>query len=106
VDVNSSLRAIANLRRKLRAVAAVARDPAATGPERAAARGFEARLRRRLATLGSPAGDWSDSLYRLGRWARDIGKPAAPAAGEDDWTRTAHRVGKALRRGYKSWRSD
>jgi hypothetical protein len=33
-------------------------------------------------------------------------KSTSPAAPEGDWTDNAHRLGKALRRGYKSWLSD
>ena len=94
---------VAALRRKLRALAAVARDAGATGPERANAAALKKRLEQRLRDAGSPAGDWSDHVFRLGRWAKTIGKPAAAEA---DWTDHARSLGKAVRRGYKKWLSD
>jgi hypothetical protein len=93
---------VEGLRRKLRALAAIAEDPAATDAEKAAARAWKARLQRRLGTLGSPAGDWTDTVFRLGQWAKNVRKSTAPASPKGDWTDTAHRLGKALRRGYKS----
>lgn len=97
---------VEGLRRKLRALAAIAEDPAATEPEKAAARALKARLQRRLGALGSPAGDWTDTVFRLGQWAKEVRKSTEPASPKGDWTDTAHRLGKALRRGYKNWLSD
>jgi hypothetical protein len=74
-----SISSVEALRRKLRAVVAVAQDPAATNHERANAKALIARLQHRLREAGLPAGDWTDNVFRLG---------------------------KALRRGYKSWLSD
>ncbi|MBV8120350.1 MAG: hypothetical protein JO081_10500 [Alphaproteobacteria bacterium] len=104
--VHSPLGSIADLRRKLRAVAAVVADPAATRNEKANAEAVKARLERRLKEAGFPAGNWTDTLFRLGRRAKEIGKSTAPESPKGDWTDTAHRVGKALRRGYKTWLSD
>jgi hypothetical protein len=89
------------LRRKLRAVSAVVRDPGATAHERANARTLKARLEQRLKKAGAPAGDWSDGIFRLGKWAGEIRKSTAPAAPKGDWTDTAHRLGKALRQAYR-----
>jgi hypothetical protein len=97
---------IENLRRKLRAIAAMAQDPAATPSEKANAKALKARLQHRLRTAGSPAGDWSDSVFRAGRWIKEMRKSTSPAAPKGDWTDNAHRLGRALRRGYKSWLSD
>ncbi|HUC11659.1 MAG TPA: hypothetical protein VL985_14715 [Stellaceae bacterium] len=94
------------LRRKLRAVIAMAEDPAATEHEKANARALKRLLQRRLSETGSPAGDWTDTVFRLGQWAKDIHRSAAPAAPKGDWTDNAHRLGKALRRGYRRWTSD
>src|SRR5215472_12999044 len=94
---------VASVRRKLAAVAAVIADPAATDHERANAQALKARLEQRLREAGTPAGDWTDNAFRLGRWAREIGKSTAPAAPKGDWTDNALRLGKALRRGYKRW---
>jgi hypothetical protein len=103
---HSPFGSVEDLRRKLRAVAAVVEDPAATWHEKANARALKARLERRLKQAGAPVGDWTDAVFRLGRWAKEIGKSTAPASPKGDWTDTAHRLGKALRRGYKSWSSD
>jgi hypothetical protein len=94
------------VRRKLRALAAVAGDAGATEHERAAAKALKARLERRLSEAGAPAGDWTDKAFRIGRWAKGWGKSAPPAAPTADWTQTAHRLGKAVSHGYKRWLSE
>ena len=97
---------VASVRRKLRAVAAVIADPAATEHERANARTLKARLERRLRNSGAPAGDWTDSAFRLGRWAKEMRQSSSPLSPKGDWTDNAHRLGKALRQGYKRWLSE
>ena len=97
---------VASIRRKLRAVAAVIADPAATEHERATAQALKARLERRLREAGAPAGDWTDTAFRLGRWAQELKQSSSPASPKGDWTDNAHRLGKALRRGYKKWSSE
>jgi hypothetical protein len=104
--VHSPFASVEDLRRKLRAIAAVVKDPAATLHEKANAEALKARLERRLKQAGVPAGDWTDTVFRLGQWAKKTGRSTAPAAPKGDWTDTAHRLGKALRRGYKNWRAD
>jgi hypothetical protein len=91
---------IENIRRKLRAITATARDSGATEHERANARALKARLEQHLKDAGAPEGDWTDQAFRLGRWARR----ASDAAGEN-WTDGAFRLGKTLRRGLKKWSS-
>ena len=97
---------VASIRRKLRALAAVAEDPGASAHEKANAEALGARLEQRLRQAGAPAGDWTDSLFRLGRRVKNIKEPASPAAPAGDWTDGAFRLGKAFRRGYKKWSSD
>jgi hypothetical protein len=97
---------VASVRRKLRAVAAIIADPAATEHEKANAQTLKARLERRLREAGSPAGDWTDTAFRLGKWAKELQQASSPAAPKGDWTDNAHRLGKALRRGYKRWSSE
>jgi hypothetical protein len=97
---------VGGIRRKLRAVAAVIADPAATEHERANAETLKARLERRLREAGAPAGDWTDNAFRLGKWAKELRQASSPASPKGDWTDNAHRLGKALRRGYKRWSSD
>ena len=98
--------AFAALRRKLRGLAAVARDAGATPPERANAAALKEQLERRLRQAGAPTGDWTDHVFRLGRWAKAARKSGPPGSGETDWTEQARRLGKAVGRGYKKWRSD
>src|SRR5690348_4605820 len=97
---------LAALRRKLRALAAVARDSGATPPERANAAALKKQLEQRLRNAGAPAGDWTDHAFRLGRWAKDLRKSPSPGAGESDWTEHARGLGKAVGRAYKKWSSN
>jgi hypothetical protein len=100
------VRSLAALRRKLRALAAMAEDGGATASERANAETLKKRLQQRLRAAGTPAGDWTDHAFRLGRWAKEMRKPASPDTAKADWTDNARRLGKAVRRGYKTWLSD
>jgi hypothetical protein len=93
----------ADVRRKLRAVSALAENAGATEHERANAEALKSRLQRRLNEAGEPAGDWTDNAFRLGRQLKELTKGASPEAPKGDWTDNAFRVGKALRRGYKKW---
>ena len=99
-------RSLEAVRRKLRAVAALLADGGATPHERVNAAALKARLERRLKAAGEPAGDWTDSAFRLGRLARNLEKSSAPRSPKGDWTDHALRFGKALRRGYKRWLAD
>src|SRR4051812_40918099 len=94
------------LRRKLRALKAVAENAGATGPERANAAMLKKRLEQRLKATGAPAGDWTDTAFRLGRWAKGLRQSAPPGEVQGDWTDNAHRLGKAVRRGLKKWNAD
>jgi hypothetical protein len=94
------------VRRKLRALTAVANDSGATEHEKATAEVLKTRLEQRLREAGSPAGDWTDTAFRLGRWAKETKKTASPASPPGDWPDNARRLGKALRRGYKRWLSE
>jgi hypothetical protein len=96
------------LRRKLRALAAVAGDAGATAAERENAEALKNRLEDRLraAEVRTPAGDWTDHAFRLGQWAKKMRQSASPAVGNGDWTDNAHRLGKAVRRGYRKWFSN
>ncbi len=104
--IGGIIASVMNVRRKLRAVAAVIADPAATSHEKANAEALKGRLERRLREAGVPAGDWTDSAFRLGRWAGQLKKSGSPASPKGDWTDNAHRLGKALRQGYKRWSSE
>ena len=97
---------VASVRRKLRAVAAIIADPAATEHEKSNAHTLKARLERRLKEAGAPAGDWTDTAFRLGRRVKELRQASSPASPKGDWTDNAHRLGKALRQGYKRWSSE
>ena len=103
---NGFIGSVAALRRKLRALAAVARDEGATAAERSNAASLKRRIEQRLRQTGSPAGDWTDMAFRLGRRARDAQKSAGAAAAETNWTENARQLGKAVRRGYKKFLSE
>ena len=96
---------VVSVRRKLRAVAAVIADPAATSNEKANAAALKERLEGRLREAGVPAGDWTDTAFRLGKWASQLKTSSSPASPKGDWTDNAYRLGKALRQGYKKWSS-
>jgi hypothetical protein len=106
MDNDRLLHPLVALRRKLRALAAVARDAGATPPERATAAALKSRLEERLRKAGAPAGDWTDHAFRLGRWAKGVRQPGPLGSGDTDWTEQARKLGKAVGRGYKKWLSD
>jgi hypothetical protein len=92
---------VADIRRKLRAAAALAENSGATEHERANAATVKQRLSRQLRDAGEPAGDWTDNAFRLGRQLKELKKAVSPESPHGDWTDNAFRLGKALRRGYK-----
>ena len=102
---NRLIESVEGVRRKLQGVAAVAEDPGATEHEKANAEALKARLEQRLRDAGAPKGDWTDSAFRLGKWARNLKDSTSPASPQGDWTDDAFRIGRALRRGYKKWSS-
>ncbi|HEV8680662.1 MAG TPA: hypothetical protein VGQ90_14895 [Stellaceae bacterium] len=106
MDSDRFARAVGAWRRKLQGLSAVAKNPAATPSERANAEALKKVMEQRLRDAGAPAGDWTDKVFRLGRWAKEMRKPAVPAEPKGDWTDNAHRLGRMARRGYKKWRGD
>ncbi|HEX6441444.1 MAG TPA: hypothetical protein VF007_04605 [Stellaceae bacterium] len=94
------------LRRKLRALAAVARNAGATPAERANAAALKKQIERRLRDAGAPTGGWSDHAFRLGRRLGAMRKSGVAAAGEADLTDHARRLGKAFGRAYRKWTSE
>jgi hypothetical protein len=92
------------IQRKLRALAAVLLDPAATENERANAQALKLRLQKRLGQQPAPEGTWSDILFRLGRGVRhikEIKQSTSPPAPKGDWTDNAFRLGKLFRKSLK-----
>jgi hypothetical protein len=98
---NEMAKAAAAMHRKLRAIAAVLVDPAATEHERANAEALKIRLEKQLRHETAPQGSWRDIMFRLGRTVEDMKVSTSPPAPKSDWTDHAFRVGKALRRGFK-----
>ena len=94
---------VADLRRKLRALTALAENVGATEHERASAKILKERLERRLRDAGAPVGDWTDNAFRLGRQVKELTQAVSPTAPKGDWTDNAFRLGKVLRRGFKKW---
>ncbi len=80
-------------------------DSAATEHERANAGALKARLEKKLRQEGVPEGDWTDSLFRLGRTVQEIKKSTSPPSSMSDSTRVAYRLGRAVRQGLKKWGS-
>ena len=103
--IDAVLGSIEAVRRKLRAVTAVAGDAGATEHEKANAAALKTRLEQQLREAGAPAGDWTDALFRLGRRTTVLSKSVSPASPKEDWTDHALWLGKTLRRGYKKWSS-
>jgi hypothetical protein len=103
--INAIMGSIEAVRRKLRAVTAVAKDAGATKHEKANAAALKSLLEQRLREAGAPAGDWTDNIFRLGRRTKVLSQSVSPALPKGDWTDHALRLGKALRLGYKKWSS-
>jgi len=90
------------IRRKLRALASVLLDPAATEHEKANAVSLKTRLERRLGQKDQSAGASTHILFRLGRAVREVRR--APPAPKGDWTDHAFRLGRMFRKGFKKER--
>ena len=93
------------IRRKLRAIAAMLSDPAATEHERASAEALRMRLEGQLkippeGQLKKEAmpGTWTDIMFRLGRGVKEMTSPPSP---KGDWTDHAFRLGRMFRKGFK-----
>jgi len=92
------------IQRKLRAIAAVLLDPAATENERANAQTLKLRLQKQLGQEATSEGTWSDILFRLGRGVKQVKRmkqSTAPPSPKGDWTDNAFRLGKLFRKGFK-----
>jgi hypothetical protein len=100
MPVNESASSDEAIHRKLRAIAAVLLDPAATEHERANAEALKLRLERQLRQEATP-GIWTDIMFRLGRAVKDIKQPISSSSAKGDWTDHAFRFGRTLRRAFK-----
>ena len=98
MPISDNARSAEALRRKLRALAAVFLDPAATEHEKANAKMLKVRLETQLGKKPISESDWTGIMFRLGRGVREIAS-SRPAKG--DWTDHAFRLGRIIRRGIK-----
>jgi hypothetical protein len=101
VPISPNAPSVEAIRRKLRAIAAVLLDPAATDNERSNAEALKLRLEKRLGSEAAPEGAWTDILFRLGRGVKNIKQSTAPPAPKGDWTDGAFRLGRMFRKGLK-----
>ena len=95
----------ADVRRKLRAVSALAENAGATEHERANAAALKARLQQRLKEAGEPAGDWTDNAFRLGKQVKELRKTVSPgrprATGRTTPFASGRRCAAATRSGFR-----
>jgi len=93
------------IHRKLRGLAAVLKDTAATEHERANAEAIKKRLEKKLVEDGVAEGDWTDVLFRLGRAAQGVKQATSPLASSSGTSKIAFRLGKTVAGSLKKWRS-
>jgi hypothetical protein len=98
MPISENARSAAAIHRKLRALAAMFSDPAATENEKANAERLKGRLEDRLSQEATTEGVWTSIMFRLGRGVKEITFPPSP---KGDWTDHAFRLGRMLRRGFK-----
>jgi hypothetical protein len=89
------------IERKLRAIAALLADPAATAHERANAQALKLRLERQLRARTSQKQEPTDVMFRFGRAIRAIRQSTSAPAPKGDWTDHAFRLGRMLRNGLR-----
>ena len=101
MPISENARSAAAIHRKLRALAAVFSDPAATEHEKANAEQLKGRLEKQLSEEATPegaAGTWTGLMFRLGKGVKEITSAPSP---KGDWTDHAFRLGRMLRNGFK-----
>src|SRR6478736_3431181 len=102
MSIRESARFAAAVHRKLRAIAAVLRDPATTEHEKINARALKIRLEKQLPQEEKSEGALTDVMFRLGRAVKELKQStASPSSPKGDWTDYAYRLGKTLRSGFK-----
>jgi hypothetical protein len=105
MPISESARAAAAIHRKLRALAAIFSDPAATEGEKTNAERLKARLEDQLDREAAPVDRaapperaWTSLMFRLGQGVKEITSAPAP---KGDWTDHAFRLGRMFRKGLK-----
>jgi hypothetical protein len=71
MPISDNARSAAAIHRKLRALAAVFLDPAATEHEKANAERLRGRLEQQLAHEATPEAAWTGIMFRLGRGVKE-----------------------------------
>jgi len=104
MTIREGARTAAAIHRKLRGLASVFSDAAATEHEKATAERLKARLEEQLPqepapSEPAPSAAWTNIMFRLGQGVREMTSPAASP--KRDWTDHAFRLGRMLRRGLK-----
>jgi len=95
MPISEKARAAAAIHRKLRALAAVFSDPAATASEKSNAERLKVRLEDQLSQEAPPERAWTSLMFRLGQGVREITSAPAP---KGDWTDHAFRLGRMFRK--------
>jgi hypothetical protein len=98
MPISENARSAAAIHRKLRALAAVFLDPAATEHEKANAKRLKGRLEEQLSQDATPEGTSTGIMFRLGRGVKEMTSLPSP---KGDWTDHAFRLGRMLRGGFK-----
>jgi len=109
MPISESARSAAAIHRKLRALAAVFSDRAATEHEKANAERLKGRLEKQLTEEATPegaaevtpegaAGAWTGLMFRLGKGVKEMTSAPSP---KGDWTDHAFRLGRMLRNSFK-----
>jgi|SRR5437868_13811905 hypothetical protein len=98
MPISENARAAAAIHRKLRALAAIFSDPAATESEKANAERLKVRLEDQLSPEAPPERAWTSLMFKLGRGVKEVTSAPAP---KGDWTDHAFRLGRMFRKGLK-----
>jgi hypothetical protein len=105
LQLESAMKRAEAIHRKLRGLAAVLKDTAATEHERLNAEAIKTRLEKKLVEDGVAKGDWTEVVFRLGRAAQEVKKATSPPASSRGTSKIAFRLGRTLAEGLKRWRS-
>lgn len=98
MPISESAKSAAAIHRKLRRLAAMFADPAATEHEKANAKALKERLEKQLAQETKPDEAWTGIMFRLGQGFKEMTSPPSP---KSDWTNRAFQLGRMFRRCFK-----
>jgi hypothetical protein len=83
MPISESARAAAGIHRKLRGLAAVFADLAATEHEKATAKELKGRLEKRLGEEAKPESAWTGIMFRRGQGVKEMTSPSFSKDGLD-----------------------